>query len=284
MKRIETDWRGNVKLYVESFENYKEFYDILMERQSRAKHDLDYILRDNGTSWTGINSVKEAKDLFLNGWEKPIEDLKVKIDKELQSIEKTARNRMSANVCGFIPIIPNALKKLPYSMLDTKVEKRKSKVLKFMISISRTCSTSADAIINKLSKQLAYIASLERSGKYRCRIEIMFPAFGGLYENGQKYSTAMTMLVKSENQLFDVRRLSYPIIHPSMLRLLAFGWYYSLPLNYDDYRVGGMGTAFPKWGSESKEKFLNKLLNANEKTFVIDYDTDVEQMLRKGGY
>ena len=49
---------------------------------------------DCGSSWIGVKSVEQAKDMLMNGYEKPLEDLKVKIDKELKNIRmwKKAKN------------------------------------------------------------------------------------------------------------------------------------------------------------------------------------------------
>lgn len=283
MRTIEKKWSGSVKLYHEAYDNYKEFYETLMARQPKAYETLRTILRSHDTDWVGVRSVEEAQNLFLNGWEQPLEKLKVQIDKELGNIENTKKRRAYANVCGYAPIIPNALMRLPNAMIDSRIEKVASRVLRFCIAIDRGCSNDVDTIVNKMSKQLAYIASLERSGKYRCRIEVFFVAFGGLQRNGMKYSTSCSVLVKSENQLFDTRRLCYPVINPSMLRLLMFGWNESLPLAHSDYAVGGYGTSFEYWDNESKKAFINAINENGENVICLDLKSDVEQVLKKGG-
>lgn len=283
MRTIEKKWSGDVKLYHEAYASYKEFYETLMERQPRAYQRLESIMRDHEPSWIGVRSVEEAKGLLLNGWEKPLEQLKVQIDNELRTLENNKRSRVYDDVCGFMPIIPNALMKLPNAMLNTRVEKVASRVLRFCIAIDRVWSVSTDEIIRKMSKTLAYIASLERSGKYRCRIEVFFVAFGGKYNNGRKYSTSCSVLVKSENQLFDTRRLCYPVINPSMLRLLMFGWNESLPLAHSDYAVSGYGTSFERWSDSDKKAFVDAINENNENIICLDLNSDVEQVLRKGG-
>ena len=283
MRTIEKKWSGDVNLYHEAYASYKEFYETLMERQPRAYKKLETIMANHNASWVGVGSVEEAKGLLLNGWEKPLEQLKVQIDNELRTLENKKKARAFNDVCGYAPIIPNALMRLPNAMINTRVEKVASRVLRFCISISRACSVSTDEIIRRTSKTLAYIASLERSGKYRCRIEVFFPAFGGKYSNGRKYSTSCSVLVKSENQLFDARRLCYPIINPSMLRLLMFGWNESLPLAHDDYYVSAYGRAFEYWDSESKKAFIDAINENNENIICLDLNSDVEQMLKKGG-
>lgn len=283
MKVIEKKWSGDVKLYHEAYDSYKEFYETLMARQGRAYEKLETIMNNHDASWVGVRSVEEAKKLFLEGWEQPLERMKVQIDRELNTLENKKRAKAFNNVCGYVPVIPNALMRLPNAMIDTRVDKVASKVLRFCISIDRACGCDTDMIMNQMSKQLAYIASLERSGRYRCRIEVFFTAFGGLNRNGSKYSTSCSVLVKSENQLFDTKRLCYPVINPSMLRLLMFGWNESLPLRHMDYEVGGYGTSFEHWDSTSKEAFINAINENGEKIICLDLKSNIEEVLRKGG-
>lgn len=283
MKTTIKKWTNDVKLYHEAYANYQEFYETLMARQSGAHETLENIMKESNVDWVGVGSVEEAKNLFLNGWEKPLEDLKGQVDKELKTLENKRSFKPVSSVCGFAPIVPNALMGLPNSMFDIKREKVKSRVLRFILMIDRVCRVSTDEIIRKMSKQLAYIAMLERSGMYRCRLEVCFVAFGGLNENGSKYSTSCSVLVKSENQLFDAKRLCYPVINPSMLRLLMFGWNKSLPMPINDYRVWGYGTSFEKWDEKSKKAFIDAINENNENVICVDLDTDVEKMLKKGG-
>ena len=283
MRTIEKKWSGDVKLYHEAYASYKEFYETLMARQGRAYEKLETIMSNHDAKWVGVRSVDEAKNLLLNGWEKPLEELKVQVDRELRTLENKKKARAYNDVCGYMPIIPNALMCLPNAMINTRVDKVASRVLRFCIAIDRVWSVSTDEIIRKMSKTLAQIASLERSGKYRCRIEVFFVAFGGKYNNGNKYSTSCSVLVKSENQLFDTKRLCYPIINPSMLRLLMFGWNESLPLAHSDYTVGGYGASFERWDEGSKKAFIDAINENNENIICLDLNSDVEQILKKGG-
>lgn len=283
MKTVVKHWSGNVDLYRESYDNYMEFYETLMNRQANAKKTLERVLDDGGKSWVGIGSVEEAKKLFLTGWEKPLEKLKLKVENEIKAIGLRERRKPFVNVCGYSPIIPNALMRLPKAMMDSKPEKVKSKVLKFLVIVNIPCGIDCDEVIDKMSKKLAYIASLERSGKYRCRIEVDWSGFGGLGQNGNKYSACCSVLVKSEDQPFDVKRLCYPIINPSMARLLMFSWYESLPLDERDYYIDGYGRSFPRWDINSKEAYKKAVTENNESVICVDLDTDIENMLKKGG-
>ena len=271
--------KQNQMFYHERYGNYKEFYDTVMARQSRAHRTLEGILSDGGTGWVGVNSVEQAQDLFLNGWQQNVEKMKVAFKKELDCLEHDRPRKMVANVAGFIPIVPNALLGLPKSMIDVKFAPKKSKILNFMVSIDRSCGNDVETIIKKMTKIFAYIAMLERSGQYRCRIEVFFTAYGDSSRNGT--NTSASVLIKSENQLFDIKRLCFPIIHPAMLRLFMFAWNECLPLDYSDYRVGGYGCSFEHWSEEYKKDFINMVNETGQKTICLDLHSNIEEVLGK---
>lgn len=279
-KEIKFGNRNNQKMYYESYDNYKEFLELLEKRQNEnPNRNIESIMGD--PDWIGVRTFEEAKDLLLNGWSKEVETLKMKFNQELNSIEKKGKMKTFANVQGFMPIVSSAVMRLPNSMIDIKMENKKSKILKFMICIDRACSVGTKEIIEKTSKQLAVISSLERSGQYRCRIEIMFCPFDDSEPN--KTICPCSIMVKRESQPFDIKRLAYPIIHPSMLRALMFAWEGSLPMKYSEYHFGGLGKSFDRWNLSSKNEFINAIKELNENVFVVDFKTDVEQMLKEGG-
>lgn len=273
--------RLNQKFYHERYSNYKEFYDMVMSRQPIAHRTLEQVLNDGGTNWVGVNSVEQAQDLFLNGWQQNVEQMKVAFNKELDCLEHDRPRKMAASVSGFMPIVPNALLGLPNSMIDIKLTPKKSRILNFMVSIDRSCGNDVSTIIQKMTKMFAYIAMLERNGQYRCRIEVFFTAYGNSSRIGT--NTSASVLVKSENQLFDIKRLCFPIIHPAMLRLFMFAWNESLPLDYSDYKVSGFGCSFEHWSSDYKKDFINVVNEVGQKTICLDLHSNIEELLKKGG-
>lgn len=264
-------------LYHEKFGSYKEFYDVIMSRQPNASERLEDILLSGGSGWVGVNSVEEAKNLLLNGWQQNVERVKATFNRQLNCLEKEMPRKLVANVAGFMPIVPNALLGLPNSMIDVRMAPKKSKILNFMVSLSRASSNSVETIIEKMGKVFAYVAMLERSGQYRCRISCFGKASAP--DDHKEVFATFSVLVKSENQLFDIKRLCFPVVHPAMLRLFSFAWADSLPLDSYSYKSCGYGTAFEKWNKQDKETFLGALTEGNEKTIAIDMDTDIEELL-----
>lgn len=280
-KKIKWDGYEGQEMFHESYDNYQEFYDTLMKRQNNLPYNrtLSHVFNDHSRSWMGVNSIDEAKNLFFNGWDTPLEEIKRQTTTNLKSIERMPKRRAFNDVTGYQPIVSNALMGLPKSMINVRQEKVGSRVLRFLIMIDRGCGNDTQTIIKKMSKILAHIASLERSGKYRCRLEIAFAAWGGEYRR-REINTSGSILVKSEHQLFDIKRLCFPIVHPAMLRLLMFAWEESLPLPYDKYIEGGYGRSFEYWSERQKEQYKDSIRENGEKILVVDLHTDIEDMLK----
>jgi len=121
---------------------------------------------------------------------------------------------------------------------------------------------------------LAMISSLERDG-YRCRIEVCFP-FRPHFNDEKKIAVA-NVLVKSENQPFDIKRLNYPIVNTSMFRLFMFGWYESIPLPLEDYFESNYGVGYDHWEDKHKKELAKILQDGNSKTIIIGLNDNFEK-------
>ena len=278
-KKVKFNGCDGQRMYHEHFNDYREFYETIMRRQPNAHETMKQLFNDHSTAWMGVNSIQEAHDLLMNGWSKPLDGIKVEMEKNLREIERQPVKKTFADVVGYVPIVPNVLMGLPRSMINLRTEKVGSRILRFFIMIDRASSNDTDTIIRRMSKVLAQIAALERTGKYRCRIEVAFAGFSDRYQS-DKVHASCSVLVKSENQLFDVKRLCFPIIHPGMLRLLMFAWYESVPLKADDYWIGGYGLSFEHWNKRCKEEYVAAVNENNEKVIVCDLNSDLEEVLR----
>lgn len=267
-------------MFHESYDNYMEFYETVMGRQSKARRTIDNVFNEHSADWLGCDSVEEAKQMFLNGWDKPLDRIKhsVNFDKACSTAE-FQRPRPIQDVAGYQPIVPNALMGLPKSMINQRMAKRKAKVIRFMVSIDRAGHYDVDDITKKMCEAMSFIADVERSG-IRTRLEVFFAGYGSNNIGDGKKKASCSILVKKETQPFDLKRLCYPIINPSMLRLLVFAWYESanVPMGNTEYWQGGYGTSFEYWSNEGKKAFVNAINELGEKTITIDMHSDFKKM------
>lgn len=271
----------NRKMYIEKYKSYKEFVETIKEREKTYCKDSSHYLAKNwdskDTSWIGIDNYETAESYLLNGWENHLEMMKKEIDKNINLMDNKKVIKQYSDVCGFAPIVPNALLGLPNCMLNTHKDVKKSKIIKFLFEMNKPWTYSSKQIIEKYSKILANIAILEKNG-YRCRIELN-GTFSNMHEN--QTIVGCNILVKSENQLFDVKRLCFPLVHSAMSRLFGFAWENSLPIK-DNYHISGMGQALYLWNKIDRDEVLNALNERNEKIVYVSMDTDENELLKGG--
>lgn len=281
---MEKKYDRKENIYSEGFDNYKEFLNAIERRQPEASRKLE---EATGTNWKriGVNSVREAKDLLINGWDKPVERINRKFENATARTIERSQRRPYANVQGFAPIVPNALMGLPNSMIDYKTQPKKTKIIEFYVVIDRAWCVDADEIEDKMVKQLADIAELEKQG-FRCRISVVFTAYGGK-STDEQCGLVCSVKVKDESQPFDIKRLTFPIVNPAMLRCLMFGWEGTLnardSLNrpYDRYHWDGMGTAFEHWDSKDRDRLEKVLAHGNDKAIVLGLNDSVQDKMGK---
>lgn len=271
----------NRKMYIEKYKSYKEFVEMIKEREKTYCKDSSHYLAKNwyskDTSWIGIDNYETAESYLLNGWENHLEMMKKEIDKNINLMDNKKVVKQYSDVCGFAPIVPNVLLGLPNCMLNTHKDVKKSKIIKFLFEMNKPWTYSSKEIIEKYSKILANIAILEKNG-YRCRIEL-----NGTFSNihGNQTIVGFNILVKSENQLFDVKRLCFPLVHSAMSRLFGFAWENSLPIK-DNYHTSGMGQALYLWNKTDRDEVLNALNERNEKIVYVSMNTNENELLKGG--
>ncbi len=279
-KTVKIGSKPEQKIYYEQFKNYNEYVSIVEEREKTNAHSKEYDLHNlcKNSSWVGCSSYQEAKNLLLQGWDSKVELLKSSLDKDIADLANKPVSKMFADVQGFMPIVPISVMNLPNCMLNIKRENKSVKVLKFMIIENRKSVYSSEQVIEKMSKILARIYALEKSG-YRCRIEL-FSSHWDIDEGG-KTLVCHSVLLKSENQLFDIKRMAFPIAHSGMQRVFSFAWENSLPINYYSYHCSGMGRTCQLWDKASREDLFKALIENNEKIIPVGMETKIDEVFGK---
>jgi hypothetical protein len=277
MRIVQKKIKGeSANIYYEQFESYQEFLKIVEERDRTNAHG-HHTLRENVGDWNGVKTYEEAKDLLMNGWEAKVEYLKKCVEKEIDTIDQKRLTKVFNDVVGFMPVVPMAIMNLPNCMLNVRQSVKKQKVIKFLIDRTFGCGVNSDDAIKYFSKVLARISVLEKNG-YRCRIEILQNYSS---ESWSKTRAMFSMLIKSENQLFDIKRMAFPIAHTSMFRTFGFAWENSLPIAYESYHQSTLGRGWMYWNKTSRERMLDALNEANEKTVYVHYNKDLDEIFGK---
>lgn len=268
-------------LYYEQFSSYEEYARVVEEREKANSHDRDMSLEHicDDSDWVGAKSFEEAKGLLMNGWDASVEELKKGVAREMDMAENKRAVKEFPDVVGYMPIVAKAVMGLPDCMLNQRKEIKKTKVVKFLVAMNRASRYSSQSIIDKMSRILARIALLEKSG-YRCRIEI-FGSFHSGKERGSRTIACHSVMVKSEMQPFDMRRLAFPIAHSAMQRCFGFAWENSLPIEYGSYHNDGLGRSVQYWEDAYREDLLGALNEKNERIVLVGMETDLDKAFGK---
>lgn len=208
-------------------------------------HDMRTIDYDKG--FQGVASYDEALDLMRHGYQPTVEKFKAGLRATRQGNGK--RITFQNNVVGANPVVPLAIMGVPNCMIDTCMKPIKSKVVDVYYDITSSCSTSTDTIIKNGQKVLGAITALEQQG-YRFNLYAVQTYYS------DKSADMLVVRVKSSNQPLDLKRISFPLTHPSFFRVIGFDWYSKTPKG--TYRCAyGRALAYD-YTSEDVQRSLGK--------------------------
>lgn len=235
--------------------------------ETLASEDGDY-------SFTKTNNLQEAFDVLKTGYTDPLQKMQEgKVN--ARQVSNVYRQQVRLHVCGVLPHIPNAILNLPLSMIDYYKQPQKSKVVTIVYNITVTAGTSTEETIKAGIKLLQLCKDVEASG-YRLNLYITELCH---VEEGTQDVIGWMLKLKDSKQPFDILKLCFPLVHPSMLRRLSFAWLERSPLVYSKRFVRGYGKAtnFVKSREEIQEALQKcKLLSEQ------DYYTDVRNIQKQG--
>ena len=187
-------------------------------------------------SFTKTHSYAEAADLITKGYEEPVEKIKRGVTQNVRNYA-ASKTAVKTDIVGYAPCVPNAILGLPNSMLNKATSVKKSKVISIVYDSTGAWHVDADEFIKSGIAVLSAIASLEMSG-YRVELKVAFLDCGGSRQN-----MFSTVTLKDWRQPLDVKKIAFPICHPSMLRRIGFRQIETNPELTDTSYIGGYGTS-----------------------------------------
>ena len=267
MQRNIVKSKNGRKVLIESFKSFSELIETNDTRTSNFGYNREIEGRD-----FDFNSYEQAVSWLFN-YDKHLELFKTKLkhvdNKKTLDVKKT---KNVIGVSGFQPVIPNALMGLPNSMISTQVVSKKSKIINVLIDGTYKYSTSPREVADKFSQALAYLTGLEKQG-FRVRISLMF-LFGNS-NAGQVHVSRV--LLKSENQPIDLKRMMFPLTNLGSFRLFGWDWYERLP---QGEQISGYGSAIYNWNQPKQQDVYATLDDINSKAYVINISSDVNTVFQ----
>lgn len=216
-KKLESKMNGSKKeIDIVEFDSLNEFYKYITETEVNDIFKNIPLKSDIGSeSFTGTSSFAEAINLFKYGWK---EEAKI-LTQKLKAIEKETmvktKQKPCLSVAGYQAVVPLYLQGVPNNMVNKKMVPVKQKVVTINKSISYAVMTTKEQILEESVKALQMIKKIESQG-VRCNLNIVWASAV------DDKTLIFKIKIKSANEKLNISKLAFPLVHPSMLRRLAF--------------------------------------------------------------
>ena len=207
-------------------ESYNSSMDVVRDCKIRKITDSSFNDMQDGTlgghskSWCGVESYEQALKFLEEGYQPTVEKLKAGIKANLQGNGK--RISFHNEIVGYAPIVPLAVLGVPNSMINSRMQPIKAKVIDIYYNMTVSSGTSSESIIQAGIKMLSAIISLEQQG-YRFNLY----AVQNYYDDHKCYM--LKVKVKDAMQPIDLKRISFPLTHTGFFRVIGFDWYSKCP-------------------------------------------------------
>lgn len=260
-------------------EDFDSISQLLKALNSRPNNEImrnEYSSHTKDKDFTGTESYDEAIDLLYSGYKDPIPEIKkvLREQKKLMSkVYSSLPHPVPKNhVAGFVPNVPNSLLGLPQSMITVEKENQKRKTLSIIYAFGGSAFQEQEYFIQTGTSLVSAINIIETAGIQTelklCFIptehcgEIFFP----------------TVKIKSFGERFNLQKICFPMIHPSMFRRIGFRYLETTPLMTKDFTEG--------YGYVPSIDSIRELVTDKD-TFVFntgcigDMDNPIEQILKE---
>ena len=189
-----------------------------------ATHEKRYSKSDFKECF-GVESIQEAQDYLVYGWEDGFEQCVNKIKKGNEKNE-IKHNTFKNDVYGFCPNVPAAIMGLPQSMINIErqnKEVQKRKIIHIVYDNVVSWNISNRTLLDNAKKMVSVISMLEKSGY---RVEL-YSIFSGIYydvdgEKNKKVIQFGGLKIKDSSQQLNLKKIMYPLSHPSWCRVTGF--------------------------------------------------------------
>lgn len=229
--------RKDISIRSETYSSVNSFASDLIRRPYRfrdydMKHpDSDY---EGGYKSSNISSYEEMLELLKNGYTPLVNRLR-RVTKEYAI--KAPKVRFANGVAGFAPVVPNALKNLPNSMVSSAISNT-GKVLDVYYSNSMTYGYGAEDFLNAGEHLIRSLIDLEKQGYrfnlYACSFFVLNHGYvdgqGARESHHNDEIDILAVKIKSSDKPLDLKRMSFPLSHPGWFRVASWDWQGQSPI------------------------------------------------------
>lgn len=216
MKSYEKDVKDVGKVEFVEFDSLHDFKSYITTTPINNAFKNEELSSDRGDSYfSKTSSFEEAMNMFTNGWASMSTEINNKLSVGHGAMVNERAMQKVLSVQGFQPVVPLYLSGVPQNMVSTRFKVMKKKVVTIDKDVCYSAGISSDEIVKESVKALAIVKKLE-SQNYRVNLNIVFCP--------EMYSErfCFKIRIKSSNERLNIGKMSFPLVHPSMLRRLLF--------------------------------------------------------------
>ena len=273
-KIVPIDYCGRNRNIDVRTETYNSAAEVVKDGRNRPIliSNYDVIRRGIRREWNGVCTYDEALDLLANGYQPVVTALS---DSMKINSGENSRFTFNNDVVGFIPVIPLVLSGVPKCMVNIKMTPMKCKVIDIYYDMTANCSYEPEDFIRAGKIVLSTILGLEKQG-YK------FNLYGIQSYVGDSYTADLLCVkIKSSDRPLDLKRMSFPLTHPSFFRVIGFDWQSKSPIARN---IGsGRGQSLSqRYDTRSAEKIIKTMYGNNafylSCTDLINHNYDKESL------
>lgn len=268
------------------FENYNSIAKLNNTLSTRKNNE---VMKDKHSSsdeghkeWYGTETYEEATSLLSFGWGDILDDITAAIEENKKlyyNLVDVKRMKTYNNVVGFTPNVPNAIQNLPKSMINIQHDIKKIKTVSIFYLNDGNCMVSAEDFVRSGGLLLAAIQLLEKNN-VRVELNLCFQT-----TIGQTEICIGSVKLKDFRQPLSLKKICFPMAHPSMLRRIGFKFLETIPGLTDDSVVNGYGHAPTSTEEKEVADFIDKTfpksntILLSRRMIADDFDYDMEKLL-----
>lgn len=220
---IEKHIGGQKNIWLAQFDSIADFKRFITETPENKVFAGRHLLASKSTStsdvqFTGTKDFNEAVQLLSTGWQDKAKELTKRLKAVERDMAPIMKQQRCISVAGYQPIVPLFLAGQPASMVGTRMQPVKQKVVTLVKSISYNSSVDPLEWTEQGLKALAIVKKLEANG-YRVNVDIIR---GGYDQDNPKFGVVCRVRIKHANERLNVSKLAFTMCHPSMQRRLMF--------------------------------------------------------------
>ena len=209
------------KFHIEHFDSPMEVAKVNRTRQITSYKFNDMKEKHIRKTWEGVENYEQALEFMEKGYQPIVDEIRNSMKMAMKG-KTEKRFSFQNNITGFAPVVPLAMMGVPNNMIDGKMKRIKAKVIDVIYDITCSAGTSPEDILKAGQTMLGVLIKLEKQG-YR------FNLYAMQSYSEDKSADLLIVKVKSANQMLDLKRASFPLMHPGFFRVIGFDWYSKCP-------------------------------------------------------